>query len=44
MQEIFNASYILPTPFLKPIKPGLSKDKFIKTLEDKIYEEIEKIS
>jgi 1-acyl-sn-glycerol-3-phosphate acyltransferase len=30
--------------FLKPIKPGLNKNEFIKTLEDKIYEEIEKIS
>ncbi len=30
--------------FLKPIKPGLSKNEFIKTLEDEIYEEIEKIS
>ena len=35
---------VITVSFLKPIKPGLSKDKFIKTLEDKIYEEIEKIS
>ena len=30
--------------FLEPIKPGLSKDEFIKSLENKIYDEIEKIS
>ena len=30
--------------FLEPIKPGLSKDEYIKSLENKIYDEIEKIS
>jgi len=30
--------------FLKPIKPGLSRDEFIKNLETKIYEEIKNIS
>ena len=30
--------------FLKPIKPGLNKDDFIKILENKIYDEIDKIS
>tara|TARA_B100001123_G_scaffold274362_1_gene305305 strand:- start:105 stop:812 length:708 start_codon:yes stop_codon:yes gene_type:complete len=30
--------------FLKPIKPGLNRDDFIKNLENKIYEEIENIS
>ena len=30
--------------FLKPIKPGLSRDEFIKNLEAKIYEEIKNIS
>ena len=30
--------------FLKPIKPGLNKDEFIKNLELKIYEEIKNIS
>ncbi len=30
--------------FLKPIKPGLSKDEFIKNLEKSIYEEIKIIS
>ena len=29
---------------LEPIKPGLSKDEFIKNLEDKIYSEIKNIS
>ena len=29
---------------LKPIKPGLNKDEFIKNLENKIYEEIKNIS
>ena len=29
--------------FLEPIKPGLNKDDFIKTLENKIYEEINNI-
>jgi len=29
---------------LKPIKPGLNKDEFIKNLESKIYEEIKNIS
>ena len=29
---------------LKPIKPGLNRDEFIKNLEGKIYEEIKKIS
>ena len=29
--------------FLEPIKPGLNKDEFIKNLEVKIYDEIEKI-
>ena len=29
---------------LEPIKPGLSKDEFIKSLENKIYNEIENIS
>ena len=30
--------------FLKPIKPGLKRDEFIKNLEIKIYEEIKNIS
>ena len=30
--------------FLRPIKPGLSREDFIKNLEDKIYEEIKNIS
>jgi len=30
--------------FLKPIKPGLNRDDFIKNLETKIYNEIENIS
>ena len=30
--------------FLKPIKPGLNRDEFIKSLEKKIYDEIENIS
>ena len=30
--------------FLKPIKPGLSRDEFIKNLELKIYDEIKNIS
>jgi len=30
--------------FLKPIEPGLSKDEFIKNLEEKIYNEIKNIS
>ncbi len=30
--------------FLKPIRPGLSRDEFIKNLETKIYEEIKNIS
>ena len=30
--------------FLEPIKPGLNRDEFIKSLEKKIYEEIENIS
>ena len=30
--------------FLKPIKPGLSRDEFIKDLEIKIYDEIKNIS
>ena len=30
--------------FLEPIKPGLSRDEFIKSLEKKIYDEIESIS
>ena len=30
--------------FLKPIKPGLSRDEFIKNLETKIYEEMKNIS
>ena len=30
--------------FLEPIKPGLNRDDFIKTLETKIYEEIKNIS
>ena len=30
--------------FLKPIKPGLNRDDFIKNLEKKIYEEIKNIS
>jgi len=30
--------------FLEPIKPGLSRDEFIKNLETKIYNEIENIS
>ena len=30
--------------FLKPIKPGLSRDEFIKNLETKIYDEIKNIS
>ena len=30
--------------FLKPIEPGLNRDDFIKNLENKIYEEIKKIS
>ncbi len=30
--------------FLKPIEPGLDRDEFIKNLETKIYNEIEKIS
>ena len=30
--------------FLKPIKPGLNRDDFIKNLEKKIYDEIENIS
>ncbi len=30
--------------FLEPIKPGLSRDKFIQILEKKIYDEIENIS
>ena len=29
---------------LKPIKPGLSREQFVKHLENKIYEEIENIS
>jgi 1-acyl-sn-glycerol-3-phosphate acyltransferase len=29
---------------LKPIKPGLDKDEFIKNLEDRIYSEIKNIS
>ena len=30
--------------FLEPIKPGLNKDEFIKSLEEKIYNEIKNIS
>ena len=30
--------------FLKPIKPGLNRDEFIKNLETKIYDEIKNIS
>jgi 1-acyl-sn-glycerol-3-phosphate acyltransferase len=30
--------------FLEPIKPGLNRDEFIKSLEKKIYDEIENIS
>ena len=30
--------------FLKPIKPGLSRDDFVKNLETKIYDEIKNIS
>ena len=30
--------------FLRPIKPGLSKNEFVRILENNIYEEIEKIS
>ena len=30
--------------FLEPIKPGLNKDDFVKSLESKIYEEIKNIS
>ena len=30
--------------FLEPIKPGLNRDEFIKSLENKIYSEIENIS
>ncbi len=30
--------------FLDPIKPGLNKDDFVKSLENKIYEEIKNIS
>ena len=30
--------------FLEPIKPGLNRDEFIKSLENKIYDEIENIS
>ena len=30
--------------FLEPIKPGLNRDEFIQTLENKIYEEIDNIS
>ena len=30
--------------FLEPIKPGLNRDEFIKSLENKIYDEINKIS
>ena len=30
--------------FLKPIKPGLNRDEFIKNLEMKIYDEIKNIS
>jgi len=30
--------------FLKPIKPGLGRDEFIKDLENKIYDEIKNIS
>jgi len=29
---------------LEPIKPGLNRDEFIKSLEKKIYDEIENIS
>jgi len=29
---------------LEPIKPGLTKDEFIKNLENKIYDEIKDIS
>ena len=34
---------IITVSFLEPIKPGLNKDEFIKNLEVKIYDEIEKI-
>ena len=30
--------------FLEPIKPGLNRDEFIKSLEKKVYDEIENIS
>ena len=30
--------------FLKPIKPGLNRDEFIRNLEIKIYDEIKNIS
>ena len=30
--------------FLEPIKPGLNRDEFVKSLENKIYDEIENIS
>jgi hypothetical protein len=30
--------------FLEPINPGLEKNIFTKTLEDKIYSEMEKFS
>ena len=43
-QGIFKVSYILPTPFLKPIKPGLNRDDFMKKLEQIIYDEIKNIS
>ena len=29
---------------LKPLMPGIDKNKFIKTLEDSIYQEIDKIN
>jgi len=33
-----------PISLLKPIKPGLNRSEFIKSLEKKIYDEIENIS
>ena len=43
-QGIFKYPGKITVSFLKPIKPGLNRDEFIKNLEIKIYDEIKNIS